>query len=52
MDAIKQGAYRRPEGAWEHIPDQARDLLEKLLEYDPDTRLSAEEALRHPWLQD
>lgn len=52
MAAIKQGAYRRPEGAWQLIPEGARDLLEKLLEQDPDLRLSAEEALKHPWLQD
>lgn len=52
MAAIKQGAYRKPEGTWQLIPESARDLLERLLEYDADTRPSAEEALRHPWLQD
>lgn len=28
------------------------DLLSRLLEYNPATRITAEEALRHPWFQD
>ena len=28
----------------------ARDLVGKLLERDPKRRLTAEEALRHPWI--
>jgi serine/threonine protein kinase len=37
------------------MPDldpEAEDLLSKLLEYDPEKRLSAEEALRHPYFKD
>jgi len=37
------------------IPDlepEALDLLSKLLEYDPDKRLSASEALCHPYFKD
>lgn len=29
---------------------QAVDLMEKLLQFDPRKRPTAEEALRHPWL--
>jgi serine/threonine protein kinase len=32
------------------ISDEARDLLSRMLEVDPAVRLSATEALRHPWL--
>ena len=34
---------------WSHISEEARDLVEALLEVDPETRLSCEEALAHPW---
>ena len=34
---------------WSHISEEAKDLVEALLEVDPDTRLSCEEALAHPW---
>ena len=30
--------------------EQAADLLHKLLEFNPDKRITAEEALRHPYL--
>lgn len=32
--------------------EEAMDLLEKLLRFNPERRLTAEEALRHPWLSD
>ena len=35
---------------WELISPEARDLVVKLLTKDPERRLSAREALRHPWL--
>ena len=28
----------------------ARNLIDKLLTYDPNTRITAEEALLHPWI--
>lgn len=36
----------------ENIDPLAIDLLEKMLEWDPEKRISAEEALEHPYLQD
>lgn len=40
-----------PREAWRHISKEAKDFITKLLVYDPDDRLSAEEAVRHPWLR-
>ena len=38
--------------AWQHISGKGRDLVQKLLEKDPSKRLSAREALLHPWFSD
>jgi serine/threonine protein kinase len=33
------------------LSDEARDLIKKLIEVDPEKRLSAEEALKHLWFE-
>ena len=50
--AIKEGNYHKPANLWDCVPSQAKDLLEKLLELDGDLRLSATDALTHPWFQE
>lgn len=35
---------------WNNISSDAKDLIRGLMDTDPETRLSAEEALQHPWL--
>ena len=35
--------------AWQHISDEAKDLINKLLVRDKTKRLSAKEVLQHPW---
>ena len=32
------------------VSREAIDLLKKMLTYDPDRRISAEECLKHPWI--
>jgi len=41
-----------PSPEWDVITTAAKDLIEKLLNADPDQRLTPEEALRHPWIKD
>uniref|UniRef100_M4B4N3 Uncharacterized protein n=1 Tax=Hyaloperonospora arabidopsidis (strain Emoy2) TaxID=559515 RepID=M4B4N3_HYAAE len=48
---ILQGKFRTQSRAWRSISPSARDLIQKLLEIDPNKRLSAEQALQHPWLR-
>lgn len=36
---------------WGGVSDSAKDLITKLLTYDPTKRLSAAEAFKHPWIQ-
>lgn len=35
---------------WEGVSDSAKDLINKMLKYSPDERISAQEAYSHPWL--
>ena len=36
---------------WETISDEAKDLVKRLLLLDYTKRLTAKEALKHPWIQ-
>ena len=40
-----------PARLWAHISPAAKDLVKKLLDRDPRRRITAEEALKHPWMQ-
>jgi calcium-dependent protein kinase len=35
---------------WDRVSEEAKDLITKMLELDSTKRLSAEEALKHPWI--
>ncbi|XP_036610514.1 cell division cycle 7-related protein kinase isoform X2 [Trichosurus vulpecula] len=37
---------------WNRVPDEAYDLLDKLLDLNPATRITAQEALVHPFFKD
>ncbi|XP_071077060.1 cell division cycle 7-related protein kinase isoform X2 [Desmodus rotundus] len=37
---------------WDKVPDEAYDLLDKLLDLNPASRITAEEALLHPFFKD
>lgn len=37
--------------SWQQVSSEAKDLIKRLLTYDPNQRITAEEALmRHPWI--
>lgn len=38
--------------AWDSLSEEAQSLIKGLLEKDPATRLTAAQALTHPWFQD
>merc|ERR1712070_198177 len=37
--------------AWDEVSEKAKDLIRKMMEPDPQERISAAEVLRHPWVQ-
>ncbi|CAK9033131.1 Calcium-dependent protein kinase 10 (OsCDPK10) (OsCPK10) [Durusdinium trenchii] len=47
---ILQGEYRFAEERWAHVSANAKDFISKLLQVDPQQRMTAEEATVHPWL--
>ena len=48
--AVQSGKYTVDEPEWEEISAEAIDLVARLLTIDPETRISAAEALQHPWI--
>jgi serine/threonine protein kinase len=38
-------------GGWEERSPEVQDLTRKMLEFDPEKRISAREALEHLWFQ-
>jgi calcium-dependent protein kinase len=49
---IRAGSFRIKHEVWESISTEARGFIQALLEVDPHKRLSAAQALSHPWLED
>ena len=47
--AIKKGKYDILNSQYESLSQNAKDLISKLLKYDPEERITAKEALNHPW---
>lgn len=50
-DGIEKAHFRYHE-SWLHVPDSAYDLLYKLLDPDPTTRITAEDALKHDFIKE
>ena len=51
MEKIKKGNYLKNESRWINSSNEVKDLINKLLVYEPEKRLTACEALKHPWFK-
>jgi len=51
MKKVKLGKFNFNDPAWKGISDMCKDFISKLLTLDQTKRPSAEEALKHPWLE-
>lgn len=50
MQAILKGDYSFDPPYWDGISDIAKDFIKRLLTVDPNVRLTAQQAIGHPWL--
>ncbi|CAK65423.1 unnamed protein product (macronuclear) [Paramecium tetraurelia] len=48
---ISKGVYTFDSREWEDVSMEAKDFITKLLQLDPNNRLSARESLSDPWIQ-
>ena len=51
LENVKKGVYDKWAYPFPLLSLHAKDLISKLLQYDPKKRLSAEEAIQHPWFK-
>ena len=52
MDAIAFGEFTfADDPIWEEVSEEAKDFIAYLLTYDENERPTAEQALKHPWLE-
>ena len=49
--SILQGNYSMPSPYWNNVSNEVKDLVQRLLVVEPGHRLTASEALKHPWMQ-
>ena len=48
---IKTGIFDKDNPRWNDASSEVRDLISKLLVYDPEKRITANQALQHPWFK-
>ncbi|CAB9517753.1 MAP kinase-activated protein kinase 2 (Fragment) [Seminavis robusta] len=49
-EEILSGEFEFDEDVWEDVSEQAKDFICTLLEFDAKERVTADEALKHPWI--
>ncbi|XP_044736618.1 calcium/calmodulin-dependent protein kinase type II alpha chain isoform X21 [Chrysoperla carnea] len=47
---IKAGAYDYPSPEWDTVTPEAKNLINQMLTVNPGKRITAAEALKHPWI--
>lgn len=50
LKRVRIGHYDLNIPELKYVSKEAIDILKKMLTYDPDRRISAQEALNHPWI--
>jgi calcium-dependent protein kinase len=51
LQAVRRGKYTLSGPKWDNVSEEAKDFIRHLLVYNPSKRMTAEAALKHPWLQ-
>jgi len=50
FDRIRDSRFGTHRPGWQNLSEEAKDIITKMLNPDPKKRLSATEALQHPWI--
>ena len=50
MELIKRGKFTFHSNHWKYVSKEGRDFISRLLKVNPKKRMSADEALNHPWI--
>ena len=51
LDNVKKGVFDKHSYPYPLLSSQSKDLINKLLQYDPKIRISADQAIEHPWFK-
>ena len=51
LNHVSEGKYDTTSDSYKDLSNNAKDLIRKLLKYNPSERITAKEALNHPWFQ-
>jgi len=51
INSITKGVLVFPEHEWSKVSGQAKDLIIKMLTYEPEERITAADALNHSWIK-
>ncbi len=49
LTKVAKGEYEMDPAVWDPVCDDAKDLVRNLLQVNPEERLTAADALKHPW---
>jgi calcium-dependent protein kinase len=47
---VATGSYRFPSPEWDEVSSEGKNLISLMMNSDPTRRISAQEALHHPWI--
>lgn len=50
LENVGKGKFYMKNPCWNNVSEPAKDLLKKMLEFEPNKRISSQEAIEHPWL--
>ena len=51
LEKIRKAKFSMNDYVWSKISDSAKHLVKRMLEIKPSNRISATEALKHPWIE-
>ena len=51
LSNVKKGTFDKNSYPYPLLSSQSKDLINKLLQYDPKKRISADQAIEHPWFK-